>query len=128
MRKILIFLSFLSFILSLFYEVGNTEKGTFLVGFVCFMFGWMGYHEWLANPLLFLCYTTTSLNLSKWVNITILSIALLLALSFIFRTEILINEAGMTETIVDFGDGYRLWVISIFLLLLSNFFKEIPKE
>jgi hypothetical protein len=85
-------------------------------GFGLLLIGWLGvlggYFEWLANPLL----------LATWVSLWIRKpqhaiffgvLASFVAIAFIFRDKMLVNEAGHTARITFLGVGYWLWVVSI---------------
>lgn len=85
------------------------------------MTGWMGYligwFYWTANPLFLI-----SLLLWKkpkaafWLSIT----SFVIAISFIFQDDMILNEGGGADPIQSFSAGYYLWCLSILSLVIIS--------
>jgi len=74
---------------------------------------------WLANPLCL--YAIIMLQRKDRKAIVLSCIALLLAISFSFWTEILGSESGSLATILSLELGYFLWLLSIITLTIGTF-------
>ena len=89
------------------------------------LFGWLGIlysmTEWYANPLLALSWAFT---LCDQYLLSVLSGAasLYLALSFLERTRVILDEAPNYGVIVSRDSGYWLWIVCISLGLAGNLF------
>jgi len=75
---------------------------------------------WLANPLCLCAIIMLQRNDRKAIVLS--CIALLLAISFSFWTEILGSESGSLAKILSLELGYFLWVASIVILTIGTFF------
>ncbi|WP_269224370.1 hypothetical protein [Flavobacterium sp. IMCC34518] len=74
---------------------------------------------WLANPLCL--YAIIMLQRKDRKAIVLSCIALLLAISFSFWTEILGSESGSLAKILSLELGYFLWLLSIITLTIGTF-------
>ncbi|MGO1003293.1 hypothetical protein [Lysobacter sp. CA196] len=79
----------------------------------------IGVFEWYANPALFLSW------LLLWKKHFIAggifaAAALATAGAFLFRHEIIVNEAGHSGAIISKDIGYWLWIASIAIALIGN--------
>lgn len=86
--------------------------------------GWLGIFtgmfEWFANPFLWASWRY------QWKSgyrsgLVCSGISLALALGFLVRSRIIVNEAGHYGDIVSKDIGYWVWIVSILLSLLGNF-------
>lgn len=67
---------------------------------------------WLANPLLFLCWIL--LASSRWrAALVVGTVALGVAVSFLFQDEVLRSESGHLSRISGTAIGYWLWLASM---------------
>lgn len=122
MRHYLLICSVLAFICSLFCGVACTDRVGGVPGFACLLLGWMGFTEWLANPLWLLTLMLVTTKISRYVLVPLAAASVVLALGFLSRTEWMINEAGTMAPIVDVGNGYRLWLGAMILQLSAVVF------
>jgi hypothetical protein len=87
---------------------------------------------WFANPLSLIAIIMLQRNDRKAIVLS--CIALLLAISFSFWTEILGSESGSQAKILSLELGYFLWVASIITLTIGTFLffiiekKELNEE
>ena len=116
--------SLLIFIVALFnncYSTDGKDDTVGSVGLIAFLLGWMNASEtfivWFANPLFFLAIIL--LFLHKTAALITASSAFILALSFQFFDEVLINEGGTIGKIDSLSIGYWLWLASIALVLFA---------
>jgi len=91
----------------------------FLPGFVCLFFGWCGYWQWLANPLLFIAMSALHKRRTG-LALIISTIAFILALSTFLIRQIEINEAGMKGPVIGYGPGFYLWLLSMAIMVVSS--------
>lgn len=73
---------------------------------------------WLANPLLLVSWISFYLNTK--VSFVVSLIAYVLSLTFLFATEVAIDEAGTPRQIKSLELGYWLWLSSSFIILIGN--------
>ncbi|MFM7055410.1 MAG: hypothetical protein ACKO2P_00665 [Planctomycetota bacterium] len=76
-----------------------------------------GIPAWLANPTIAVAWVC-GLTRFRWLTLVLSALALLLALSFLFQRDILINEAGHRGPVTAIGQGYRIWLLSMAFLAL----------
>ncbi|ALN64567.1 putative membrane protein [Lysobacter antibioticus] len=79
----------------------------------------IGVFEWYANPALLLSW------LLLWkkhfiAGAIFAAVALVTGGAFLFRHEIIINEAGHSGTILSKDVGYWLWIASMAIALIGN--------
>jgi hypothetical protein len=101
-----------------FYFGGSREPWE---AYLLLLTGWLGlaygHFSWLANPAFLiaqLMYRTRDRSLRAC------TVALLLALSFLLHRTIAVSEAPTYASIVGYGWGYYLWVLSIAVLGASH--------
>ncbi len=106
------------FTISLVFNTLIPAKGdpSFLVGFVCLLFGF-SYLAWYANPLILLSVILIALR-SRWAVATS-ALALALAFSALSIETVPYNEGGDDAEVVGYGLGFFLWLASMLTLLLS---------
>lgn len=111
----LIFL--LCFVFHAFYT-SDTYKAHRMIDLL--LFGWLGillgYLSWLANPF----YIFALFSQNRKITLVLFLIALLFALSFLRKKELLVSEAPSYEPIVAYGPGYFLWILSMGILLIGE--------
>jgi hypothetical protein len=93
------------------------------------LIGWLGpldaHFSWYAN----LTYGLAILTIKKHKTSLIFScIALLLALSFLMRDSIIVNEAGHSAKITAYGLGYFFWITAILLLTVTQYHSCKPNR
>lgn len=122
LRKTILLLSIVIFIISLTQECFCTSKGcadsiiVFVFGIFGILSGGVGL-SWFANPLIIASWISIKNNKTS----TILSIiAFVLSFSFLFFKEIMTDESGKLRNIGRYKSGYWLWLLSIFIMLLGN--------
>jgi hypothetical protein len=81
---------------------------------------------WLANPLYFLAIFLT-FRKSKFAIVPC-AIGAMLAYSFGTWEEILVAENGRNATITSLGNGYMLWLWSLFILTLGLVYNFISQK
>lgn len=113
---------------SLFGNCFTTTQGPFS-SLAALLTGWMGvvyYPCWLANPLLAFSMIFTDRN--KPVARILALCATLLALSFLFYGQVMVNEGGGTAPIVSRNLPYWLWTASHFVMCAGSFvyWRRIP--
>lgn len=85
--------------------------------------GWVGviagYLSWLANPL----YVVAILSRKNKIIISLSIASLSCALFFLTKERLVVSEASTTESIVAYGFGYFLWVLSIAILFIGEVLK-----
>ena len=97
---------------------------SFFVGAFGFLLGGAALC-WLANPFLLFSWILIKRNTTS----TILSaIAFLIALSFLFFDEIIMNEGGHFGEITSYEAGYWLWLCSAFFTLIGNVLIGLKKK
>lgn len=84
--------------------------------------GWlglfMGYFEWIANPLLLTAWICLWIRKPGYAA-SFAAGACAIAVAFVFRDKILINEAGHIGKVISLDAGYWLWVASTATTLAS---------
>ncbi len=81
--------------------------------------------SWLANPLLLVAWIISGKKQRTAMFFSMF--AFLFALSFLLFDEVVVNEAGHSQTIIQYKAGYWLWVASCFCMMAGNF-AEVYKE
>jgi len=108
------------FLLSLAFETLLYDKdSSFLIGFVCLLFGWGIHLSWYANPLLFISAFLLLLGKPQSASVTSV-MALLLAVTAFTIREIERNEAGTMAPVTGYGSGIYLWIGCIATLLVTS--------
>ena len=95
-------------------------------GWSILLFGALGHTSWFANPLLGFSWIATLF--ARRVPALILALAALaLAVSFMFETSVITNEAGMANPVTGLREGYFLWLASMVLATIAAFFaRKVP--
>jgi len=122
-------ISILLFLFSLFQECytvnGGDSIGSFGIG--ALLLGWMNVSEtwfcWLANIFYALSFIAIITSKIKKVALTFSSIAFLLAISFLFLDEVVINEGGSLGQIDGDLLGYWVWIMAIFLIFITSLYE-----
>jgi len=109
-----LFLSSLSF-KTLLLSQGDSS---FLLGFVCLLFGF-SYLAWFANPLFLVSIILLSLNRSG-MALAISTASLILAATTFLIQKAPFNEAGHMANVVGYGPGFYLWIASMCVVLLTS--------
>ena len=91
---------------------------SFLIGFVCLLFGF-SYVAWFANPLLLLSVVLLLLNRSGMALATSAASVILATTTFLIH-KAPFNEAGHMADVVGYGPGFYLWLASISAILLAS--------
>ncbi len=112
------------------YYVSNANDGE-CPAFLALLTGWVGLGiggqlAWLANPLLLLSWIFY-MRKKKAALYTSMG-ALLVAISFTFYREIVINEAGTMGDITGYGRGYFLWLASIGLMAAATIITRLTSH
>lgn len=126
------------FMMSLFFPAFKLSDGDSFSGLALLMIGWYGsfitivalfvgefgeifsgYTGWLANPLLFICYTFL---LSRGHKQALLfgALSVIMALSSFLLEVVPVNESSGTATIVGYQLGFYFWLISCVVALLGS--------
>ena len=109
------------------FYIGTTEKPEEVASLYAYLFGWLvvlgSGISWLANPFLLYSWIAlfTNQRRAEWYSI----LAILLALSFLMLKEVVANEAGLSRTIVSYGNGYWLWLSSLVINCIGIFLTRI---
>jgi len=115
-------LSISSLVFSLTYDCYCTS-GSCGDSLTVFIFGILGLYQfgasicWLANPLLIFSWFTIKRTKVSFIFSLCSSI---LAISFLFFDEVMINEAGHYGKVTSYELGYWLWVLSSLIMLMGN--------
>lgn len=100
---------------------GMSSLECFLTGSIAFLGGGIAEQfVWFANPLLLISIYFLWNDNRKAILISLASF--LIALSFMLWDEVLKSESGATTKILSLELGYYLWIASIGILLIGNFF------
>ncbi len=121
LRKIILFLSISTFIISLTQKCYCTDECgdsimVLILGFFGIISGLVGL-TWYANPLLLLSWCT--INDNKYSTIFSI-ISFVLSFSFLLFDEIMDDEAGHYSKIVSYELGYWLWLLSTAIMVFGN--------
>jgi hypothetical protein len=111
---VVLFLSFLGFN-TLILSQGDSS---FLVGFVCLLFGF-SYLAWFANPLFLVSIILLLLNRSGMALATS-TVSLILAGTTFLIQKAPFNEAGHMANVVGYGPGFYFWIASMSVILLTS--------
>jgi len=105
-------------------EDGVVGQGGLLLlsGIMWFMFMSPGF-IWLANVCLLMSWTYASKKRDKSFIMSI--VAILIALCFLLYKDMIIDEGGNTTPITGHRIGYWLWVASMLVMLLGNFYIQM---
>lgn len=91
-------------------------------GFGLLLVGWLGlpigYFEWIANPLLLTAWICLWIRRPGYAA-SFAAAACAIAVAFMLRDKVLINEAGDIRRIISLDTGYWLWVASTATTLAS---------
>ena len=126
-KKNILLLSIGIYIISLTQKSYCTSGGTceYFSGLLNLIFGWIGVFKlhlpafpWIANLILLLSWKTFYKNTKISFILSIL--AFLIMLSFLFVDEIIINDGSTKSTVVFYGLGYWMWLLSSFIMLIGN--------
>jgi len=119
LKRVVIFISLLLLLIS-FTQVAYCTDDTnanepCANSLLIFIIGWLGgclgaSVTWLANPLLILTYFLLTTK-PKFAFITGVW-SFVIALSFLFFRDIMVDEAGHFAKITGYGIGYWLWLCS----------------
>jgi len=115
-------ISAIIFGISLFFPCFYTNDS--INGAAALFWGFMGMVAggsnlcWLANPLLFGSWITSYFN--NLMSFLFSIFAFIISYSFYFATEIAVDEAGTPREITRLGIAYWLWLLSIFVMLIST--------
>ncbi|WP_295140820.1 hypothetical protein [uncultured Reyranella sp.] len=95
-------------------------------GWSVLLFGALGHTSWFANPLLLAAWIAALF--ARRLPAMVLSLAALgLAVSFMFETSVITNEAGMANPVTGLREGYWLWLASIVFGMIASFFaRKVP--
>jgi hypothetical protein len=91
---------------------------SFLLGFVCLLFGF-SYLAWYANPLFLGSIVLLSLNRSRMALATSTASLILAATTFSIQ-KAPFNEAGHMADVVGYGLGFYLWIATMSAILLTS--------
>jgi hypothetical protein len=91
---------------------------SFLLGFVCLLFGF-SYLAWFANPLFLVSIILLSLNRSRMALAASTASLILAATTFLIQ-KAPFNEAGHMANVVGYGLGFYLWIASMSAILLTS--------
>jgi len=91
---------------------------SFLMGFVCLLFGF-SYLAWFANPLFLMSILLLSLDRSRMALATSAASLILAATTFLIQ-KAPFNEAGHMANVVGYGLGFYLWIASMSAILLTS--------
>ncbi len=93
-------------------------------GWVELLLGWIlvfgGVIAWLANPLLFLGWILLIRRSTAPLSAGVTAVAALVAASFLLHHEIVTSEGGDKSSITGYGNGYFLWIASIFTAFVGG--------
>ena len=124
-RKIILFLSIILFVIALTQKGFCTTAGQCAIGIVDLLVGWMGVFMlhppamvWLANPTLVAAWVFIKKNQRTSFILSVISLVIML--SFLLFDEIIVNESGASSKITAYGLGYWLWVLSAFIMVVGN--------
>jgi hypothetical protein len=95
---------------------------SFLMGFVCLLFGF-SYLAWYANPLFLVSVILLALNRSSMAVATSTASLILAATTFLIQ-KVPYNEAGHMADVVGYGLGCYLWIASMSVILLTSVFSR----
>ena len=127
MKKYLIAVDILLFVLSLFFPVFLFATHEPVMGHIVLVWGWWGmimlHFGWVANMLLIagiVLLLKDKVQLARWMSIG----ATLLALESFAVKEWWFNEGSGTE-VTGFGAGFYLWISAmVFLLIIAYAVKK----
>jgi len=126
-------ISIILFLISLSQEAYCTTRNCDAYGLSCLLMGFIGFFlggaclTWLANPFLIISWIILYTKHYK-VSLVLSSIAIIIAMSFLFFKEIIVDEAGHYKEITKYGLGYWLWLLSMIIVFLGNIFLLNKKE
>lgn len=116
--KLILLVSISLYIISLSQLIVITEPNSDIVGFFALITGWGVSEIWLANPILFASWYF--LNIKPKLALTGSLLSTIISLSFLKTSEIMVNEAGQMNKIIDFKMGYWLWLSSSIILCIGS--------
>ena len=106
---------------------GIPSIGSF--GLIAFLLGWLNFDLigliWLANPLFLISLLFFFFSKKKKSALIFSIVATILAISFLGIDEIYKNEAGHTGQITEYLLGYWLWLLAIFIMLITLILDKI---
>lgn len=121
-------------VLSVILFAASLRQDAFCVSGICsdwqgwsiLLFGALGHTSWFANPLLLASWIAALF--ARRLPAMVLSLAALgLAVSFMFETSVITNEAGMANPVTGLREGYWLWLASIVFGMIASFFaRKVP--
>lgn len=80
--------------------------------------GWLGDASWFANPLVVVAWLSYRFERAK-LSLAFSACAFLVALSFLQTETLIISTRPHSETVIGYGAGYWLWLLSIFAAVLA---------
>lgn len=122
----LICLQFYAFCTEIDRCFGEKSWSVLLIGGLSIAGSWANF-TWMANPAIFSAwYFIIKNNKGKAKKFSV--IAIFLAFSFLFVTEVMVNESGAPTKILRVETGYWLWLASMVLSLAASLFMENTKS
>ena len=97
----------------------------FIVGIIGVFFGGAAL-TWLANPLLLFSWITVKLK--PTLSLIAALLATFVALSFLFFDEIIDNEGGTYNEIIEYKLGYWLWVSSSVVMFIGQLIIKLTSK
>jgi hypothetical protein len=91
---------------------------SFLIGFVCLLFGF-SYVAWFANPLFLLSVVLLLLNRSGMALATSAASVIPATTTFLIH-KAPFNEAEHMADVVGYGPGFYLWIASISVMFVTS--------
>lgn len=113
LKILVLVLSAILFLGSLGFSVFDMREGnpTFIMGFVCLLFGW-AYPAWYANPLILAAHVL--LLRSKYLAAMILATAAVgLGATTLLIEEVPRDSSGETTEVLGYLAGFHLWMASL---------------
>lgn len=102
-------------------------------GFIDLLFGWFGalflgktYAAWFANPFLITAIFTN--KKAPVLSLIFSVIALPIALTFLQKGEVLLNEAGHKGYVTELQIGYWLWLSSMIMTMAAAIVSVVQKK
>lgn len=80
---------------------------------------------WLANPFLFASWIVFNKDTKSSFILSLL--ASVISFMFIFSTEVAVDTGGSPSKIQSLEIGYWLWLLSIFIISISNSIRYYPE-